>query len=84
MANCLIIYLALFLVVRVSHNLSVPLTIGPSTKYSISGTNVVIIGVHIFPASNYSGPTSVNPLLYSIPLPKTMNDTNYKSTISVQ
>ena len=44
------------------------------------------LGSVVFPTSTYypSGPSSVNQLVFTIPLIRTMNDTAYKSTVSMQ
>lgn len=44
------------------------------------------IGSIVFPTSTYypSGPSSVNQLVFTIPLTRPMNDTAYKSTVSMQ
>lgn len=48
----------------------------------------VYAGTSVFPTSNYypsgPGPNTVNALSYSIPLFRSMNDTGYKTTVSIQ
>ncbi len=63
-----------------------PQTSGPSTKYSFTGTHFSIEGTNTFPTSSYYGTSinSINPLVYTLPLSRTMPSNSYKVTATIQ